>query len=329
MKVQRRSKPVLLISAVLLAATVAGAGQRSVIEGIMARVNDRIITISDFRARLRQELSQVPSVVTEEDRQKFARELFDTMVEELVLLERADEKKLTVEKKSVDKAVEALRERNKLKDDAAFAQALAGAGLTEAALRERYRQSMLLQRVVQSEISPTEITSQEVHDLYDAEKEQFKTPPKVKLGQLFFPVGDDAGEREAVLRRVRGLVSRVREGADLSAEATLAGVQYQDLGEVPVGDLREEVGQAIASLADREITDPIVTAGGFQIIRLEGRIAAGYVPFTEVEEQLRRRLSQEAYQGQSKGLVDRLKKEFSVMVDQELVAQVLAEPVRG
>jgi len=311
------------------ATVVAGAGERTVVEGILARVNDRIITISDFRTRLHQEISQVPQAMSPEDRQKFARGLFDSMVEELVLLERADEKKLTVDKKSVDGAIEGLRERNNLKDDAAFAKALASAGLNEASLRERYRQSILLRRVVQSEIKPTQITAQEVQDLYDKDKEEFKTPPKVKLGQLFFPVGNDAGEREGVLRRVRGLVSRVRNGADLSAEATLAGVQYQDLGEVPIGDLRDEVRQAIGPLEKGDITDPIVTAGGFQVIRLEGRIPAGYVPFEKVEEQLRRRLSQDAYQKQSKGLVDRLKKEYLVEVHEDLFKQVLAELDRG
>lgn len=325
-------KPVrttLAAAMILLCAVSAGAGKREVVEGILARVNDRIISITDFRSRLREELGQQQTPVPPSDLDGFARRLFNSMIEEMVLLERAHEKKITVDSKDVDKVIHSLREANKLTDDKAFKQALASSGLTEKLLRERYRQTLLLQRVVQSEIKPTEITAQEVRDEYDANKKDYKTPDKVKLQQLFFKTAEDGHDREAVLRRVRGLVSRVQAGADLTAEATLAGVEVQDLGEIPVADLRDAVRQAVASLHAGQISDPVATAGGYQVIRLVKRIPAGYVPFEQVKEQLRRKLSQERYQEQTDGLVNRLKKDYLVEIHQKLFDQVLKEIERG
>lgn len=302
---------------VVLAAAVAPAAEREVLEAALIRVNERVVTISDFARRLHQELAQLPERPPAEQVEEFARQLLSSMVDELVIMERADEKRVTIDDEMLDQAIANLRQENDLLDDKAFAEALASAGMTEEALRERYRQNLLLQRAVQGEIKPTEITAEEVRRVYEEERERFRVPEKVELEQLFFPVADDGSDRNEVLRRVEGLVERVRGGADLDAEATLAGVQVQSLGEIPVGDLRSDLRELLEPLEEGQLTDPVATAGGYQVIRLVRRIPAGYQPFEEVREQLRRRLSQESYQEQTKGLVDKLKSDYLVEVHEE------------
>ena len=51
------------------------------------------------------------------------------------------------------------------------------------------------------------------------------------LEQLFFPIAEDGSNQAEVIRVARGLVTRVSEGSDLRAEATLAGVE--DPGQAP------------------------------------------------------------------------------------------------
>ena len=193
------------------------------------------MTVSDFRERVGIELSQQPSPPEGAALDRFIRGLFDTQVEEMILLERAREKKLTIDDEMVDKAIGELREQNQLQDDAAFKAALAGAGLTEEALRDRYRHNMLLQRAVQSEVKPTEITEPEVRERYEADKEKFRVPAKVELEQVFLPVAADGSDRRQVMRTAQGLVERVRGGADLRAEATLAGARHSGAGRNPRG----------------------------------------------------------------------------------------------
>jgi parvulin-like peptidyl-prolyl isomerase len=302
---------------VVLLAAVAPAAERQVLEAALIRVNERVVTISDFARRLHQELAQLPERPPGDQVEEFARQLLASMVDELVIMERADEKRVTIDDDMLDQAIANLRQENDLLDDEAFAQALSSAGMTEEALRERYRQNLLLQRAVQGEIKPTEITAEEVRRVYEEERERFRVPEKVELEQLFFPVADDGSDRNQVLRRVEGLVERVRGGADLAAEATLAGVQVQSLGEIPVGDLRSDLRELLEPLEEGQLTDPVATAGGYQLIRLVRRIPAGYQPFEDVREQLRRRLSQESYQEQTKGLVDKLKSDYLVEVHEE------------
>ena len=320
-----RRKWVGAIAITLAVSSIAWGGERQVVEAILVRVNDRIVTISDFRERLEVELSQLPSRPEGEELDRFAHQFFQTQVDELILLERAREKKLTVDDEMVDKAIAELREQNQLQDDAAFKAALAGAGLTEQALRDRYRHNMLLQRAVQSEIKQTEITEEELRQRYEANKEQYRVPAKVELEQVFLPVADDGSDRRQVMQTAQGLVERVRGGADLRAEATLAGAEIQELGAIPETDLRVELQQILAPLPDNGLSDPLETAGGVQVVRLVRRIPAGYQPFEEVEESIRRQLSQGAYQDQTRGMVERLKGEYLVEIHEDRLDRVIAE----
>ncbi len=314
---------ITLVMACMIGAV--GGADRVLVEGIMVRVNERIITVSDFTERLRSEISQMSPPPDGEQVKEFAEMLLNELVNELVLMERATEKRLEVDDAMIDQALANLREENNLQDDEAWQQALASTGMTVDDLRERYRRTMLMQRAVQGEVRPVEVTEEELRRQYEREKESFRVPEKVDLEQVFLQSGADAGA--ALEQRARGMVERVRDGADLKAEATLAGAALQELGAIPVGDCRPELRAALESLPEGGVTDPLPVSGGVQIVRLVERIPAGYQPFEEVEEDLRRRRSADSYESQTRGLVEKLKKDYLVEVHEErlpLVYQNLA-----
>lgn len=309
-----------LLAAAVLAATTAAA-ERTVVEGVMVRVNDRVVTISEFIDRVRQEMAQIPEEMIDGRESEFVQRMLDEIVSELVLMERAEEKRLTVEDSMVDKALDNIREENNLQDDAAWEQALAASGLSIDVLRERYRRTMLMQRAVQGEVRPVDITEEELRLDYEEHKDRYRIPAKVELEQVFLS-GEQLGEGEAV-RVATGLVERVRSGADLKAEAILAGAELQELGAIPVEDCRQDLRTALEPLAEGEVTDPLVVPGGVQVVRLVQRIPAGYEPFEEVMEQLRRERSAESYEKQTRGLVENLREEYLVEVHDEYLGLVM------
>jgi peptidyl-prolyl cis-trans isomerase C len=314
---------VILGAGVLLAATAAAAQERFVVEALLVRVNDRIMTVGDFRQRLQVELSQIPAPPTGDALRNFARRLFDGVVDEMVLLERAQEKRITVDQEMLDQAIDNLREENNLQDDQAFEQALESAGLSEEKLRDRYRHSMLIQRTAQSEVKPSEITEEQLRQRYEAELERFQIPAKVELEQLFFPVAADGSDHEEVQRRARGVVERIRQGNDMTAEATLAGIQVQELGAIPDGDLRPDLRELLDGLEDNGVTDPLDTGGGIQVIRLVRRLPAGVQPFDEVKDAIRRQVSAETYEQQTRGVVERLKEEYLVEIHEDRLTEMI------
>ncbi len=313
---------VVAVLAFVISADIATA-ERETLETILVRVNDRIVTVNDFKIRLRQELAQINPVPTGKELRDYTEGLFQTMVDEMLLLERADDRRIQVDDKSVDASIDGLREQNDLMDDAAWAAALESSGMEIDELRERYRQTILLSRTVQSEIRPTEITEQEVRIKYEEDKNLYKVPAKVELEQLFFPVAEDGSNQAEVVRVARGLVTRVSEGSDLQAEATLAGVEVQELGSIPLADLRGDLRTALDGVEDGGFTEPLVTAGGVQVIHLAQRISEGYQPFDEVEEDIKRRMGNTSYQEQSRGFVERLREEYLVTIDQKQLDFIL------
>jgi len=317
-----RERVTVVLVGVLMMALVAHGAERVVVEGVLVRVNERIVTISEFTERIRQELSQMGAQPNNEELQQFTEMLLDEMVSELVLLERAQEKRLTVEDAQVESALENLRKENKLEDDQAWEEALSSAGMTVDTLRERYHRSMLLQRAVQGEVRPVEITEEELRQQYEIDKEDFRVPAKVNLEQVY--LADDGSNSADLLRRARGIVDRVRSGADFKAEATLAGSELQELGAIPADDCRPELKQALEPLNDGDLSDPLVITGGIQIVRLVQRIPAGYQPFEDVVGGIRRQHSAETYESQTRGLVEKLKNQYLVEVHQEYLAVVFA-----
>ncbi len=311
---------VVVVSVFLAAlAIVAAAEDRVVLEGILVRVNDNIVTISDFTKRMRTELTQLGSAPSEDEIRQLTENMLNEIVDELILLERASEKHIEVNEKMVDQALQNLREENNLLDDEAWKQAVASSGLTLDQLRDRYRRTILLQRAVQGEVRPLEITEEELHSLYQQQIEQYAVPEKVLLEQVF--IAEGTAPKDA-MRRAEGMVERVRNGADLKAEATLAGSQLQELGAIPVADCRPELTAALAKIEDGGVTDPMPVPGGVQVILLVQTIPAGYQSFDEVIDDIRRKVSADSYEGQTRGLVDKLKKEYLVEVYEDRLAIV-------
>jgi len=310
------------LSAFLMTVTVATA-ERVVLETILVRVNDRIVTVNDFKIRLRQELSQISPVPQGKELRDYTEGLFETMVDEMLLFERAEDRRIVVDDKAVDAAIDGLREENDLVDDAAWESALESSGMSIDDLREKYRQTILLSRTVQSQIRAAEITEEEVRRRYEEEKDLYKVPAKVELEQLFFPIAENGSDEAEVTRVARGLVERVSGGSDLHAEATLAGVEVQELGSIPIADLRGDLRGALDGVADGGFTEPLVTAGGVQVIHLVERVPEGYLPFEEVEGHIKRRMSARSYQDQSQEFVDRLKEEYLVEIDQKQLEFIL------
>jgi parvulin-like peptidyl-prolyl isomerase len=310
---------------VLVAAATAAAAERVLVEAILIRVNDRIVTLSDFSERMMVELSQDRNPPTTTDAmRRYAERIFDALLEEMILLERAEEMRVTVEDEAVDQYVASIREENELLDDAAFEQALAQMNMTENDLRARFREQILLNRAARSEVSEPEITAEEVRRRYERDLDQFSTPTQVELEQVVFPMATDGSDSAAVEDRVESLVERVRGGADLKAESTLAGVDVLETGAIPVDDLWPELRVVVDGLEEGQISEPIERGSGLLVVRLVRRIPAGHVPFEDVRDDVRQQLMMEAYQEQTQGMVQRLRDEYLVEVHRDRLEQLLA-----
>lgn len=305
-------------SVLLFLAPTVRAAEPQLVEGIVVRVNDRILTTSDIAVRLRERAAEQGAPVPE----AMIPQVIQEAADELVLLERAAELKLEVDDREVDQSLERLKTDNHLADNAALEAMVKRLGLSMTQLRTRLRDSALINRVLTKELGAFDITEEELRQRYERDKAQYMEPEKVHLEHIVYTLpGDSAGD-DAVMERARRLVAAARAGSDfltlVAAEVKAGGASGGDLGTLALPDLREEVRTAAEKLADGQVSDPFTSPAGVHVIRVVSHTAATPKPFESVKEELRNAEMAQRYHQRLAGVVDQLKKRYVVEVRPDL-----------
>ncbi len=303
----------------MLLGAAATATDRKVVEGIVVRVNDRILTTEDIRQRVAERSAEAGKPVPVASYPDLIQEAAD----ELCMLERASELKLEVSNEEINAAVQQVREANHVPDDAAFEQTLKGMGMTVESLKARLRDTMLIQRLLKREVGDLPLTEEELRERYQKEKDQYMVGERLHLEHYLLTVASDRSDLEAKLAAARRLVAAARASGDFLAlvqqEAKAGHGTGGDLGLVAVADLRPEFREVVEKLKPGEITDPFVTPNGVHAGRLVQRIPPTVKPFEEVEDELRRKEMDERYRTHLASVVTELKKRYVVETHPELM----------
>jgi peptidyl-prolyl cis-trans isomerase SurA len=306
--------------ATLLVAGTALAATRQLVEGIVVRVNDKILTTSDIRQRAAERAAETGMPVPP----AAYPELIQDAADELCILERAAELKLEVSNEEVNTAVKQLRERNNVADDATFVKMLQGMGLTLDDLKVQVRDNILIQRLLQREVGDLPLTEAELRQRYAAEKSTFMIGERVHLEHIVMPVLADGSDLESRMAAARRLVAAARATGDFLAlvkqEVAAGHGSGGDLGTLLLTDLRPEVRDAVVKLKPGEISDPFTSTAGVHVVRLLERIPPTVRPFDQVEQQLRERELEKRYKDHLAAVVSELKKRYIVETHPELMA---------
>lgn len=289
-----------------------------VVEGIVVRVNERILTIGDMHRRVLEKAAELGTPIPPAEYPALVQEAAD----ELCLLERAQELKIEITPEEVDQAVTQLRQSNRIDSEAAFDAMLRDMGLSLSSLRARLRDTITINRALQKEVGELPITEQELKSRYERERDTFLLPEKVRLVHAVFAAADDQ-QRQRALSRARRLAAAAASGGDfaalVAAEVEQGNTSGGDLGELAVADLRSEVRQAVQALQPGEISEPFVTSAGVHVLQLVSRTPPTVRPFTpELRDELHQKELAERYQARLRQVVETLKRRYVVETRPEL-----------
>lgn len=319
----------ILFSSLLLGAFAVNAFSAEVVEAIVARVGDRIITRSQYSARLREVLAEVAQNAPADQvatRQATARrELLNEMLSELLLKDRADRLGLTVSPAEVAESVSRLKAQYGITTDEAFNDSLKKSGLTRAQMESRLRDTLLTQKVFGRELrSRQEMSDRDLREKYERDKERFRRPERVKVREIIV-IPADASNPDSIGRasaRAVQIAQRAKEAEDfakLAQEFSDAPTKTTggDLGEVNKGEMIASLDEAVFKGKAGDIIGPIQTRNGFHILKVEQRFSAELPAFESVKEQLKKDVSEETFQRDYKAYVEKLRKEAFVEMHEE------------
>jgi parvulin-like peptidyl-prolyl isomerase len=317
---------------ILALSTVAFAQEPELVNEIVARVNNDIITradylaaLQDFKAEIGRQLQQAgkseAEINVEFEKQKGI--VLDILIEDLLLEQKAKELSIDVEAE-VNQQMAEIAKSNGFQNVLKFEEALKGQGIDPDGARASIRKRLLQQYVVQREVLQPifqSLNDKDRREFYDRHKEEFTDPGEVTLSEIFLPLeGRTAAEVE---QRARRLVVELRAGADFfeavknnspSNRATRA--QNGKMGTFKAGELKPDVSAAISSLKPGEVTEPIRLQDGYQIVRMDDRKASVLRPYQDpkVQQILGQAVTMERAEAARKKFIKQLREDAFIKV---------------
>ena len=326
-------KKIILSLAIALTAVSASAAQ--LLEGIVIRVGDRIITRTQYERRLAELYKDIETGGAPDAqatlKKDAAQHLVDELVSELLLKDRADRLGITVTDADVKDAITRLKQQYNITTDEQFDESLKQSGMTRADMEARLRESLLTNKVFSRELrSREELTDPELRERYSHEKERYRLPERAHLREIVVLKADNATQAqldEAKQRAADVSAASKKPGTDF---ANLASTMSEsatrdkggDLGEVAKGDLVPELDKAVFNASAGSVIGLIETKSAGHIIKIEQRLPSEVPAFESVKDKLRKEASEETFQRDYKVYIDQLRKDAFVQINQELIPKV-------
>ncbi len=329
-----------LLAAALLAVPVlaqhADTTNRAVLEQIVARVNNSIITLTELEQShqtLRRELNdKYQGADLEQKYQQEEKTSLRDLIDQQLLVQQGEELGLSVEA-DVVKHLDRLRQQLNLPTMEALERAIAAQGMSYEDYRQQVRNQILTQMVIQREVAGrVMLDTQQVRDYYLEHREEFDRPEQVGLREILVSTqglsGDDLAAKE---KKLQEALEKIRKG-DRFEEVARA---YSDsptasdggnLGSFEPEKLSAAIREVVGKLRDGGVSDPLRTQQGWLVLQLVNHTAAGLQPFEAVEEEIRQKLYYDQVQPALRDYLSQLRRENYVYVAPGYVDTGAVEP---
>jgi peptidyl-prolyl cis-trans isomerase SurA len=302
-------------------------GKTRVVEEIVARVNNEIVTLTDVQREktnapddARQDCQAcTPAELDAAIKDKEQNVLRD-LIDQSLLVQKGKDLNINVEP-DVIKQMDRIRQQNKLKDMDEFEDALRKAGIVIEDYKSQIRNRILTQEVIRKEVgSRLNVPRDEIQKYYEEHKKEFVRPEMVYLAEFFLSTENKKeDEIPKIEQKAKAYLERLRKGEDFEEFAK----RYSDgttakeggsLGGFERGQLSKEIEDAVFKMKKGEMTDVIRTKTGFLVLRVDQRFEAGEQPLDKVEPEIQNRLYYQRMQPELRKYLTHLREESYVVV---------------
>ena len=274
------------------ASTFAQESEQQVVDEVIAQINDDVITLSMLKREAKERVEQLRQAgMSEEEANaevtKRQAELIATLVNEALLIQKGKELDLAAEvEASVNARMLEVAKDQGIPTIEKLEAAMRASGVDPVATRQTLRTELMKQAVIQQEVDRKlffGLTPDELKTYYNANQAKFVKPENVTISEIFL---SSAGKTEAAVKaRAQELVTQLRGGADFAkvaaanSEREVNGVRVAPqnggkVGAFEMNNLREDIANSVKAVPVGGISEPLRTNEGYQIFRVDERIAA-------------------------------------------------------
>jgi peptidyl-prolyl cis-trans isomerase SurA len=270
----------------------------TVVEDAVARINDQIITRTEYQAaedQLLQEARQ--DNLSQADLDDRISNLLRDLIDEQLLLSKGKELGITGDAETI-RELDDIRKKNNLPDMEALEKAAAQQGVSFEDFKQHIRDQIIRQQVVRDQVgSHLNMTHADEQAYYAAHAQEFAVPEQLHLSEILIPTPDNATQADidAAQAKADGIAGKLRAGATFAAVArTDSGGPTAsaggDLGDFKRGALGDVLEKATFPLPVGGNTAPIRTRQGYVILHVDSHQLAGVPPLSSVEEKVQEAL---------------------------------------
>src|SRR5215472_9947789 len=283
----RRIVPLLLIGSVATSALAAD----TVVEEIIARVNNQIVTRSEYlrsKEQLRQEAEQQDPVHADKIVAEREKDVLRDLIDQQLLIEKGKDLGITADTELIKKLDEMRKQMNlETMDD--LEKAAQGQGVSFEDFKQNLRNQIITQQVIGKEVGQKlNLNKEEEKQFYEQHKDELAQPEQVQLGEI--------------------LISTEKKSSGDEAQQVTAA-QAGDLGYFKRGMLAKELEDKTFAMKVNDVSDVIRTKQGFVILRVTEHQAAGVPPLSEVEPRVQDAMYMEKLQPALRAYLQKLREE--------------------
>ncbi|MGI4854018.1 MAG: peptidylprolyl isomerase [Janthinobacterium lividum] len=299
--------------------TTAITPNATVVEDVIVRVNDGIISRSDLeraQQQLQTELAANPTASANVDERE--RNMLRDLIDQQLLLSKGKELNIIPDAEVV-RRLDEIRKQNNFATMEDLEKAARSQGVSFEDFKASIRNSIITGNVVRDEVGRTiRMNRGDEQKYYDAHKDEFTQPEQVRLSEILVPTAANADDATiaAAQKSAEDIYAKLKAGADYVATAKSSSggptaAQGGDLGLFVRGSgkLAAVLEQKTFALPIGGYTEPIRTRQGFVILRATEHQQAGTPPLAQVEGEVQNAMYQEAIQPALRAYLTRLREE--------------------
>ena len=271
------------------------------VEGIVARVNDQIITRSDYDRALKdldQEAKQHGATMQETS--EAHKDLLRGLIDQQLWLSKGKELGITGETDLI-KRLDEIRKQYNLETLEDLEKAAKEQGVSWEDFKANIRNGIITQEVMRQEVGQKiQITQGEVERYFEQHKEEYAQPESVHLSEILISSGvpaapagipqpDDPAKLAAAQAKADDIEAKLHAGGDFSqlaktfSDGTTAA-EGGDLGVFQRGKLNKVFEDQTFALKSGQFTDPIRTKQGYVILKVVQHVPGGVPAFKDVQQ---------------------------------------------
>jgi peptidyl-prolyl cis-trans isomerase SurA len=294
-----------LFSCALLACLVcipAILSADTVIEEIIARVNNQIVTRTEYlhsQEQLKQEAQQQDAANAEKIVAERNKDILRDLIDQQLLLEKGKDLGITADT-DVIKRLDDMRKQMNLESMEDLEKAAEAQGVSFEDFKQNMRNQIITQQVIGKEVgSRMSITKEEEQQFYDEHKNELEQPEQIRLSEILVSTektgsaasADPSQQLSAAQAKAEDLLAQIRKGAafDEIAKKSSDGpsaAQGGDLGLFKRGTLAKELEDKTFAMKAGDVSDVIRTRQGFVILKVTEHPSAGIPPLKEIEPRI-------------------------------------------